>query len=284
MCLLLLVGGATCFALGGSGCSSSASSGVVGDAGADGSGHGDQSASKDASSVFSSDGSKVDDAANSSGSGPTCGEGNDCPNWYCECQSGPPVNAAHCTNARCEDASEACPKACADFGTCWLGTAGGGWDGGTNAGETTCGNSSTVDAATSGCADGTSFTDLGKTCSGGTSCQSGLCFGVSPSFLCTKRCSTANDCPASWACVAAAGESFSICMEGSLSGSGAASTNLSCSQAQFSDVGAACNDPTDCQSWICIGSSYCSKRCDTDADCPSGDTCHTGPGFKYCIK
>lgn len=39
---------------------------------------------------------------------PACSEGADCPNWYCDCASGP-VNSAKCVQGRCLNAAEACP-------------------------------------------------------------------------------------------------------------------------------------------------------------------------------
>ncbi len=69
---------------------------------------------------------------------PSCQNEDGCPNWFCECEEGPPVNTRHCTNGRCEDAAVACPKSCKAFGTCWIGQAGGGWQGGTNSGPSDC--------------------------------------------------------------------------------------------------------------------------------------------------
>jgi hypothetical protein len=79
----------------------------------------------------SSGGEKEDDTATSTEpstpAGPTCKTPDDCPYWYCECSSGPPVNTRHCTNGVCEDAATACPDSCAAFGETWTGSAGGGF-------------------------------------------------------------------------------------------------------------------------------------------------------------
>lgn len=216
--------------------------------------------------------------------GPTCTSSDDCPNWYCECASGPPVNSRHCTNGRCEDAPTACPRACKSFNTCWTGKAGGGWDGGSNAGPNDCTPPAKppADAGTASCNDGTSYTDLGKACLNGSTCQSGQCWGVSPSFQCTKRCTSSDQCPKNWKCTPTA-NNFSVCMQGTLA-SGSLSSNAGCAQVSFTDLGGGCVTPTDCQSYICLSSTYCSKRCEVDADCPATWTCKTGQSFKFCVK
>lgn len=216
---------------------------------------------------------------------PTCKVSEDCPNWFCECEKGPPVNTRHCTNGRCENAAVACPKSCKSFGTCWTGQAGGGWDGGTNSGPNECKAPALADAGTkNGCGDNTAFTDLGKACTGGTQCQSGQCYGLSPSFVCTKRCTTEQECPKDWKC-ATNGDGFKTCAQGDKSATGPLSTNASCAQVSFTDLGGACSIPQHCQSFICINQgSYCSRRCKVAADCPSGWTCTTGTNMKFCTK
>ena len=222
---------------------------------------------------------KVDPADNNA---PSCKAPEDCPYWYCECESGPPLNTRHCTNGRCEDGRQACPTSCKSFKTCWTGRAKGGWDGGSNAGPNECNPPIPPEAGT-GCGDATSFTDIGKACAGNAQCQSGQCWGVSPSFLCTKRCTTASQCPANWKCVKN-GDGFDICMQGNVGATGSPSTNTGCGQVAFTDLGMRCTTPTNCQSSICLGSSYCSRRCEASADCPAGWSCTTGATFKYCTR
>jgi hypothetical protein len=79
------------------------------------------------------------DAGGNAGA-PICEDAEDCPYWYCDCREGPPVNTRHCSNHVCEDAIAACPSSCSSFNSCWLGTASGGWAGGSNYGPSTCSN------------------------------------------------------------------------------------------------------------------------------------------------
>jgi len=221
--------------------------------------------------------------ANVDESAPSCANPEACPYWYCDCGEGPPINTRHCTNGKCEDARTACPSSCKSFKTCWTGHASGGWDGGTNAGPDECHPTVPAEAGT-GCGDATSFTDIGKACANGPQCQSGQCYGVSPSFLCTKRCTTASHCPLHWKCEKN-GDGFQVCMQGGLSTTGSVpSTNAACGQVGFTDLGQACSGPANCQSSICLGSSLCSRRCEVAADCPAGWSCTTGANFKFCTK
>lgn len=216
-----------------------------------------------------------------SSSAPTCVAGTDCPYWYCNCQSGPPVNSQRCVNNRCQDAAQSCGSACAGFNTCWLGTAGGGFTGGSNSGPSTCagtGGGTGGGTATGGGGGSAScaFTDLGKGCTLGSDCQSNLCFGLSPSFICTRACVSANDCPLNWTCDATT-SGGKVCMSGKTSGTPSAS-NV-CVDFTYTDIGGPC---TNCQSKYCIGSA-CTRRCDVNADCPSPWTCKTGSdSFKSC--
>lgn len=202
---------------------------------------------------------------------PVCAGSADCPNWVCECGSGPPVNSRRCVNGRCLDAPQGCPAACEGFGTCWTGYAEGGWDGGSNAGPNLC-RSTTPDAGPvdagppPGCGDGTSFADLGKACVYGTECASTLCYGnPSYSLVCTKRCDDESNCPSAWKCVRNA-QGFDICMIGDPISS-PVSQNTGCAQVSFSDVGESCSRAADCQSKICMNAGYCSRRCETSAEC-----------------
>lgn len=203
---------------------------------------------------------------------PRCDVADDCPNWFCNCKVGPPVNTRHCTNHVCEDAAQACPASCAAFSTCWLGTAGGGFTQGSNAGPSTC-------ASGTGGGSGSSCTqnDLGEACKTNSECQSGLCFGASPSFMCTKGCTQANDCPYNWKCVPTSAGG-SVCMSG-VSGSATASTSHTCSVASYPDVGAPCT--SSCASGFCTGNA-CTRRCDVSSDCPAPWRCIEGTSFKFC--
>jgi hypothetical protein len=233
--------------------------------------------------------------AGSSGGTPTCSLSTDCPYWYCECRSGPPVNSRRCVNNVCQNAAQGCPAACENFQTCWTGYAEGGWDGGTNVGPNACRSApdagtphdagTPVDAGPApSCGDGTSFTDLGKACTYGTECLSSLCYGTpSYSLVCTKRCTSASTCPSGWKCLPNS-NGFNICMIGSPTSS-TVSTNTGCAQVSFSDVGQSCTAHNQCQSQICMNAGYCSRRCESSADCGSlhcGDV--NGGVFKACLR
>jgi hypothetical protein len=215
---------------------------------------------------------------------PSCQSPNDCPYWYCECQSGPPVNSAKCINNRCLNAAEACPSSCAAFGTCWEGYATGGWDGGTNVGPSTCTTKVTPDAGTpdagkpdAGCGDGTSFTDVGNGCSGtGASCASKLCYGIGVFKYCTKRCDDEDNCPLGWKCELNS-DGFKICTAGTVT-STPISHNAACGQVGFTDLGQTCGANSHCQSGACIlkfdQSAYvCVQMCNLEEQCPGSSTC-----------
>ncbi|MCU0698860.1 MAG: hypothetical protein MUC96_20345 [Myxococcaceae bacterium] len=209
----------------------------------------------------------------SSSSAPACSTSDDCPTWFCECQSGPPVNSRRCVNNRCQDGAQACPGACAGFGTCWRGLSSGGFPGGSNAGPSTCGGASTGSGG--GTAQTCSVTDLGKNCSAGTECQSGLCFGASPSFICTKACTSANDCPFDWVCESTS-QGGRVCMSGREGAS--RSTANACRPVAHPDVGGPC--VASCSGGHCVGNT-CTHRCNSAAECPAGWTC-SGTSFKSC--
>jgi hypothetical protein len=202
---------------------------------------------------------------------PTCNVAEDCPYWFCECASGPPLNSRPCVNNVCLDGAQSCGDACAGFDSCWLGTSGGGFPQGSHNGPNTCSGTGGGSAGSS-CAE----TDLGKGCTVGSDCQSGMCFGVSPSFLCTKSCTTANDCPENWACGPTTGGG-SVCMTGI--STTPKSTNSLCHAFFIGDVGNACSN---CESGFCT-SNECTKRCDVSVDCPSGWSCGSGGSFNMCI-
>lgn len=207
---------------------------------------------------------------------PFCSVGEDCPNVVCECRSGPPVNSRRCVNNRCLDGAQACPGACAGFGTCWLGISSGGFVGGSNAGPSTCSGAGGGTASTGGgSAQTCSVSDLGKDCSVGTQCQSGLCFGTSPSFICTKACTTVNDCPLDWICEATS-SGGRVCMSGR-EGTPRSTANV-CRAIAHPDVGGPC--VASCSGGHCV-SNTCTHRCNSVAECPQGWTC-SGTPFKSC--
>ncbi|MFZ5446294.1 MAG: hypothetical protein ACOZQL_40275 [Myxococcota bacterium] len=216
----------------------------------------------------------------SSVSGPSCTTASDCPYWFCDCASGP-VNSRACINNRCVDAPSSCPSSCANFSSCWRGTAGGGYPQGSNAGPSTCtstgGGSGTTGGGGGSSTASCSFSDLGKGCSAGADCQSNLCFGTSPSFICTRACVSANDCPAGWVCD---GTSLGgkVCMTGKLDSTLPRSTSTVCESISFSDLGGPCSG---CASKFCTA-NMCTRRCDFDSDCPSPWRCASGASFKYC--
>lgn len=205
---------------------------------------------------------------------PFCSTSDDCPNWFCECRSGPPVNSRRCVNNRCQDGAQACPGACAGFGTCWLGVSSGGFVGGSNAGPSTCSGTGGGTAG-GGTAQTCSVTDLGKDCSLGTDCQSGLCFGTSPSFICTKACTTANDCPLDWICESTS-SGGRVCMSGR-EGTPRSTANV-CRSVSYPDVGGPC--VASCTGGHCVNNT-CTHRCNSVAECPQGWTCSGSP-FKSC--
>jgi hypothetical protein len=203
-------------------------------------------------------------------SSPRCSTGDECPSWYCDCRTGPPVNSQRCVNNRCQDGAQACPGACAGFGTCWLGVSSGGFPGGNNVGPSTC-----SPGTGGGTAQTCSVTDLGKNCSAGSECQSGLCFGISPSFICTRSCTTANDCPFDWICEATT-QGGRVCMSGREGTS--RSTSRVCRSVSYPDVGGPC--VTSCSGGHCVANT-CTHRCNSAAECPTGWTC-AGTPFTSC--
>jgi hypothetical protein len=211
-------------------------------------------------------------------SAPSCTVAEDCPNWACDCRSGPPVNSRRCVNNRCQDAAQSCGSACAGFNTCWVGTSTGGFVGGHNSGSSTCSAGGGAGGGSGGGGGSAvcGFSDLGKGCATGSTCQSGLCFGSSPSYICTRGCVSANDCPRNWTCDTTT-SGGKVCMTGKTSGT--QSTSSVCSSFPFTDVGAPCSS---CASQYCIGNA-CTHRCDVDSDCPSPWKCSTGSdSFKSC--
>lgn len=226
----------------------------------------------------------ADAGSTNNGNGyPTCDVGDDCPTWFCECAEGPPVNTRHCTNDVCEDAPQACPRACANFGTCWLGIASGGFDEGSNSGVSTCTTEPDPDDV-GGCADGATFNDVGKPCTSGHACESRLCFGRTANAICTKRCEIADDCPAGWHCIDTS-DGYQVCMIGG-EPDGHASTNDACDAVTYTDVGDYCTSAGACQSGICLTGNYCSARCSSERDCPSSWSCvlSSGDGIRYCVR
>jgi len=150
-----------------------------------------------------------------------------------------------------------------------VGSASGGWDGGTNVGRNDCAVVS--DGGTpppTGCGDNTSFSDLGRACTGNTDCEARLCYGkVGYSTICTKRCATAANCPEGWKCELAS-DGLRVCMIGSTS-TGTVSSNTDCAQISFSDIGLSCSQASQCQSLMCTKGGYCTRRCESSADCGS---------------
>lgn len=213
---------------------------------------------------------------------PACDAGTSCPAWVCECGVGT-ADARACTSGRCAEAASVCRGACVDAGTCWQGRATGGWPNGNSVGTTVC------TGMPGGCGD-RNFDDLGKPCAAVSDCASGLCLGSSSSFICAKGCTSNAQCPAGWVCgVNAAGGS--TCFIGAPGDVGAAvSTNVSCKQVAFSDIGAACQFGTECQSRICFGSAargfFCSRRCNDDSLCAAGFRCVTSmpDSARFCEK
>ena len=121
------------------------------------------------------------------------------------------------------------------------------------------------------------FSDLGKGCALGSDCQSNLCFGLTPSFICTRACTTTNDCPLNWTCDAATGGG-KVCMSGKTSGT--PSTSSVCRSVTYSDIGGPCT--SNCLSKYCVGNA-CTRRCDVNSDCGSSWTCSAGSdSFKSC--
>lgn len=86
----------------------------------------DGGASSSSSSAGGGGGGATGTSAPAGATSVTCKTADDCGNWFCDCSSGPPVNARSCTNGYCLDDAHTCPKACKDFGVTWTGSAGGG--------------------------------------------------------------------------------------------------------------------------------------------------------------
>lgn len=226
-------------------------------------------------------------SANRAPEGPTCKEAEDCPYWYCDCSAGPPVNARHCENQRCATAADTCPNACAAFGETWLGTAGGGW----KSGSGSSGGGSKGGGGGTGCGDGTSYADLGTTCSTEATCESNLCVGTQQHTFCTKACDTSDNCPRGWVCAGVQGLTTKACLIGDVVATSPVSTNTACKDKVFPDTGLACTSPFQCSSGVCGGSTnpsarYCTERCNSAADCPAGMGCvqNTGDTMKTCVK
>lgn len=213
---------------------------------------------------------------------PACDAGDSCTAWSCACASGS-VEARTCSAGKCAEASVLCADACADAGSCWQGTAKGGWKDGNGSGTASC----VPDAGPCG---STTFADVGRPCAMPGECGSGICLGSTASFICTKECSSVANCPAGWAC-GAIGNGMTACFLGAPEQEGfETSTNEACGQVGFSDVGLACTVNTDCQSKVCFGNStkgfVCSRRCNTADICPAGWACVTSTpdSAKFCDK
>jgi hypothetical protein len=132
--------------------------------------------------------------------------------------------------------------------------------------------------------------DLGKPCAAPADCASTLCLGNAASFICSKTCTATSQCPAGWVCGANAQGSMT-CFIGAPGHAGlAVSTNESCAQVAFGDIGKSCQFGTDCESRICFGNAaagfFCSRRCNDDSLCASGFRCVTAQndGARFCEK
>lgn len=134
------------------------------------------------------------------------------------------------------------------------------------------------------------FADLGAPCMTSTDCASGLCLGSTASFICAKRCLQTSQCPAGWVC----GETsagVTACFLGAPEHQGLLiSTNNTCKQTGFTDIGKACQFANDCQSRVCFGNAaagfFCSRRCNDDSLCATGFRCVTSPNdsARFCEK
>lgn len=258
----------------------------------------------------SSSGSSGSSGSSSSSSpteplGPSCQKAEDCPNWFCECSDGKPVNARTCNDNHCASAADSCPRACGAFGATWTGSATGGWksgssssggssSGGSSSGSTSGGTSSggsTSGGPSNGCLDGTSYTDLGTSCLGPSECSAAQCIGTQQHAFCTKTCTTSENCPLAWVCAAVSGVTSKVCVVGDPNKTTPKSTNAACKARAFADVGKPCTSYTQCDTELCGGSAsatsrVCTKRCNDASECPAGMSCFTGSGdtFKSCRK
>ena len=219
-------------------------------------------------------GSGGDGGAGGGGDGgaPSCSVPADCPSWFCNCQGITPVFMQRCVGLVCQDAKQACPGACAAVSSCWLGTSTGGFASGQATGASSCGG-------TGGGSGSCPATDLGLGCTAGTDCQTRLCYGAAPSFICTRSCTVPNDCPPGWGC-ALQSDSTSVCMLGQV-GSGTPSSGGVCTEADIDDVGVTCS--SSCKGGFCTRNK-CTRRCVTANDCLSGAWFCTsnGAGLSSC--
>lgn len=230
-------------------------------------------------------------------SGPSCQKAEDCPNWFCDCSDGKPVNARTCNNNHCAPAAESCPKACSAFGGTWTGTATGGWtsgssssSGGSSSGGSSSGGSSSG-SPSNGCLDGSSHADLGSSCLDPSECSGAQCIGTQQHAFCTKTCASSENCPLNWVCAAVNGAVSKVCLVGDPNKTTPKSTNAACKARTFADLGKPCTSYAQCDTELCGGSAatsarVCTKRCNDVSECPAGYSCFTGTGdtFKSCRK
>ncbi|MBK7863733.1 MAG: hypothetical protein IPJ65_35035 [Archangiaceae bacterium] len=212
---------------------------------------------------------------------PACDAGATCPAWECACGAGT-AGARACVRGRCAVAEDVCHDACADAGSCWQGRATGGWKNGNSVGQTEC-------LAKAKCGDD-DFADLGAPCASVNDCQSGLCLGSSASFICVKACTDTAQCPAGWVC-GSTSSGARTCFLGAPEHQGVPiSTNNSCAQVGFDDIGMSCQAGSQCQSRVCFGNAtagfFCSRRCNDDSLCSAGFHCVTSAAdsARFCEK
>lgn len=159
------------------------------------------------------------------GAGQACDEGSDCPSVDCPCDDGSSVGSTSCFNGICEG-RDGCEEACQGFGAAYAcadtgsnGDTNGGQNGDTNGipnGDTNGGQNGDANGDTNGSQNGDTNGDVGTIPTGDPcpqfgctppirpastdceECEEGLCFVGDGESYCTRSCTEAADCPASF--------------------------------------------------------------------------------------
>ena len=126
--------------------------------------------------------------------------------------------------------------------------------------------------------------DVGNTCSSQSDCSAKACVfdGKYTTGKCSKACESFSDCPSFWKCDTVSGGSGNYCIP-----DGVAQPALS--PQHKGSVGDKCEGNATCQSDACIFRSgddfgYCTKECESFADCPSFWECESvgNAAGKFC--
>lgn len=210
--------------------------------------------------------------------GETCGRSG-CVDVRCRPEAPERCPPTECSAASDCPARAACASAACASGACLYG-----------AREGACGAGEYCDAA-AGCLPRTTpVGDVGRRCTRGDECASGVCVDTGETSACTSACESASDCMSGWTCGPAEGAAGDVCVCATISPEVCSGADEDCDGyvdeggVCSADAGTPCGDGDACASGVCapIGgdASACTMACRSDGDCLAGWACGTVEGVE----